>query len=616
MHGCVQASSPPEPARLERLRRWLDVAIAHTPSVVHDGSAVLFVSDATGLPLAYRVPTLGGTPSVILASGERTDRARASPAGPRAIVATDAGGNEHWQLALVDLVDSGRPPPARWLTNAPKVIHMPGAWRPDGKRFLYASNERDPRYFDVYDRDVDSDRPPRRIWQDDSFSAVTDVRRDQVLIARANTNLDIDLFEIGPAAPVHLNPHPGEVTVLSATLGADGVYAGANPGRELCALVRFRHGRAGHEFLREYPGDVEIVASDGEGQRLALAINRDGLSELHIYEIETNEDRRIPTSPRGVIGALEWFPSTPEIAYDLSSPDGQEVYRVDAETGRSRRLTRSPSPPPVATREPRLGRSRSSDGVDVPYWEYLPSTGTPKGTILNVHGGPEGQARPQFAAPTQFLVAEGFRVVLPNVRGSTGYGRTFAHLDDVRRRMDSVRDLSELVARLVRDGKAEPGRIGVMGGSYGGFIVLSSISTYPDLFQAAVCLVGISNFVTFLENTGPWRRRLREAEYGSLEHDREFLESISPIGHADRIRAPLLVIHGRNDPRVPFGEAEQIVGTLSSLGRTVELIVFDDEGHGVVRRPNRLVAWARAAEFFERHLAGPAAPGPSGAPDA
>jgi dipeptidyl aminopeptidase/acylaminoacyl peptidase len=172
--------------------------------------------------------------------------------------------------------------------------------------------------------------------------------------------------------------------------------------------------------------------------------------------------------------------------------------------------------------------------------------------------------------------------------------------------MDSVRDLSEVVEHLVREGKAERGRIGVMGGSYGGFMVLSSISTYPDLFQAAVSLVGISNFVTFLENTGPWRRKLREAEYGSLETDHDFLKEISPIEHASSIRAPLLVIHGRNDPRVPVSEAEQIVGTLRSLGRPVDLLVFDDEGHGVIRRPNRIMAWARAAEFFERYLARPA----------
>ncbi|HUI38219.1 MAG TPA: hypothetical protein VLY85_01150, partial [Thermoplasmata archaeon] len=266
-------------ARLERLRRWLDVSTAHNPSVLHDGSEVLFVSDATGLPLSYRVAVTGGAPRLALGSSERTDRILASPREGRAVVSSDAGGNEYWQLTLIDLDGGPSAPPPRRLTDDPKVIHSAGAWRPDGRHVLYSSNARDPRFFDVYEMAVDSPKRARRLWQDDGYAMVLDAREGSVLIARANSNLDIDLFEVGSDAPVHLNPHEGEVTVSSATLGADGVYGGANPGRELTALVRYRHGRAGHEFLREYPGDVETVRSDPTGRRLALTINRDGLSE-------------------------------------------------------------------------------------------------------------------------------------------------------------------------------------------------------------------------------------------------------------------------------------------------------------------------------------------------
>src|SRR5205085_10064466 len=160
----------------------------------------------------------------------------------------------------------------------------------------------------------------------------------------------------------------------------------------------------------------------------------------------------------------------------------------------------------------------------------------------------------------------------PNVRGSTGYGYEYQSLDDVRLRMDSVKDLQYAVFYLRESGIADARRVAVMGGSYGGFMVLSALTTYPDLWAAGVDIVGIANFVTFLENTGPWRRHLREVEYGSLEHDREFLEQISPINHVDKIRAPLLVVHGANDPRVPIGEAEQMVGRLKALGRTVEYL--------------------------------------------
>ncbi len=244
----------------------------------------------------------------------------------------------------------------------------------------------------------------------------------------------------------------------------------------------------------------------------------------------------------------------------------------------------------------------ASDGLRVPYWELTPAHRTPRGTIVWVHGGPESQALPRFAPVLSFMVGEGWRIVLPNVRGSTGYGRTYVHLDDVRRRMDSVRDLRDLVGALAAQGAAVPGRIGIVGGSYGGFMVLSSITTYPDLWGAAVDVVGIANFVTFLERTGPWRRKVREDEYGSLAHDREFLETISPIHHTDRIRCPLLVVHGTNDPRVPVSEAEQIVAEVRSRGVAVEFLRYDNEGHGLVRRENQVEAYARAAHFLSEYL--------------
>jgi len=207
----VAADNELSRARLERLRRWLDVSISHSPSVLYDGSAVLFVSDPTGLPLPYRVPVTGGTPTLLAGSGERADRVRASPKGPRAVLSRDTGGNEHWQLSLVDLSGDGAAGPPRELTADPAVIHSAGAWRPDGRRFLYSSNARDARYFDVYELDVDAARPPRRIWQDDGYADLVDARGESLLIARANTNLDVDLFEIREAGPVHLNPHEGEV---------------------------------------------------------------------------------------------------------------------------------------------------------------------------------------------------------------------------------------------------------------------------------------------------------------------------------------------------------------------------------------------------------------------
>jgi dipeptidyl aminopeptidase/acylaminoacyl peptidase len=231
---------------------------------------------------------------------------------------------------------------------------------------------------------------------------------------------------------------------------------------------------------------------------------------------------------------------------------------------------------------------------------------SPPPCVVFVHGGPEGQYRPTFQPLVQHLASVGFAVLAPNVRGSSGYGRAYMRMDDVRKRMDSVNDLAHAAYWLRDSGRADPGRIAVYGGSYGGFMVLAALTTYPELWAAGVDLVGIANFVTFLENTGPWRRHLREAEYGSLENDRAFLEEISPINKVERIRAPLLVIHGANDPRVPIGEAEQMVGRLRALGRTVEFIRLEDEGHQIAKMKNKLTIYPRVAQFLRLHLMGEA----------
>jgi dipeptidyl aminopeptidase/acylaminoacyl peptidase len=222
-----------------------------------------------------------------------------------------------------------------------------------------------------------------------------------------------------------------------------------------------------------------------------------------------------------------------------------------------------------------------------------------------VHGGPEGQARPLWNPITVSLVSRGFNVLQPNVRGSSGYGHAYKSLDDVRLRMDSVRDLDAGAAWLAESGTAPADRIAVIGGSYGGFMTLAAIAFFPERrWAAAVDIVGIGSWRTFLERTDTWRRPLREAEYGTLEKDAEFLESISPFSRIDAIRAPLMVIHGANDPRVPVYEAEQMVSALRSRGRDVEYLRYEDEGHGLAKAKNRADAWPKVVAFFERYLRG------------
>ena len=227
----------------------------------------------------------------------------------------------------------------------------------------------------------------------------------------------------------------------------------------------------------------------------------------------------------------------------------------------------------------------------------------PAAVVVYVHGGPEAQFRPEFSPLVQYLVSRGCAVAAPNVRGSTGYGKRYEHLDDVRLRMNAVRDLEALHDWLrTRDG-IDASRAVLCGRSYGGFMVLAGLAFQPERWLAGIEFVGISSFVTFLENTSAWRLRSREREYGSLEHDRELLESVSPISRIHEICAPLLIIHGANDPRVPLSEAKQLHRGLAERGIETELIVYEDEGHGLQKLQNRLDAYPRIAEFLEGVLA-------------
>ena len=251
---------------------------------------------------------------------------------------------------------------------------------------------------------------------------------------------------------------------------------------------------------------------------------------------------------------------------------------------------------------PSLIHYKSFDGLGIPALLYVPRgwNGEPIPFIMDIHGGPEGQARPVFSRHFQYLLLKGYGIFVPNVRGSSGYGRDYIKLDDYKNRKDSIRDIYEGAKWLKDHGYTRFGKIGIKGASYGGYATLASLVEYPDVFGAGIDDVGIANFVTFLTNTAPYRRALREAEYGPLS-DEAFLLSISPITEVDKIKAPLIV-HGANDPRVPVGEARQMAEAIRARGGVVDTLMFADEGHGAAKFSNRLVYYRTMAEFLDSHL--------------
>jgi dipeptidyl aminopeptidase/acylaminoacyl peptidase len=364
--------------------------------------------------------------------------------------------------------------------------------------------------------------------------------------------------------------------------------------------------------------DIEDLALSPDGERLAYAANVDGYSEIHVLELASGKTRQIDLPPgvvsRSFVGnwndRLAWAGRGRQLAFSFATArETQNVWLADGESGRARKLTHATQAgiPTEELVEARLLRYPTFDAREIPAFLYVPRGAVADGSrpaVVLIHGGPESQIRPAFDPTIQYLVHRGYVVLTPNVRGSTGYGKAYMALDDVERRMDAVADANAAAQWLAEAGWAHRDRIGAMGPSYGGFMVLASLCTYPQTWAAGVDLYGIANFVSFLENTHPMRRHHREAEYGGLERHRELLQAISPLNHVTRIRAPLLAVHGERDIRVPIGETEQIVEALRTRGVPVELIRLPDEGHGLVRLANRLRVYPAVADFLDRHLAG------------
>ena len=581
--------------------RYLKIRGAWGASWSPDGRRVAFLTEITGVPQVWEVAAEGGWPEQLTFHDERVSGAEYSPTKDEILFGMDTGGNERSQLFLLGGSAGGE----RDLTRDPDAIHYSGGFSPDGARIAFTATRRNGTDFDVFVQDL-AGGEPETVWEVSGYHTVSGWSPDgsSLIVSRHRSNVDNDLYrlDLRSGEATLLTPHGGEARFRSATVAPEGdsMYLATDRDGDFVRLARMDLSTLELEYLTPDDHDVEEIELSGSGSRLAVTRNVGGYSGLLLFN---GRGGRLPDPevPRGVVGGLAFSRDSARLLFTLVGPTrNPDVWTLDPPDGEARRLTLSSTAgiPPKSFRRPGLVRYPTFDGREIPAVFYEPEgEGAP--VVVNVHGGPESQSRPSFAPVTQYLLGRGHAVLSPNVRGSTGYGKAFTHLDDVRLRMDSVKDLAHAAYWLRERGHE---KIAVMGGSYGGFMVLAALTEYPHLWSAGVDIVGIANLVSFLENTGSYRRALREPEYGSLENDREFLQSISPIHKADLITAPLMVVHGKNDPRVPVGEAEQIVEKVRENGGRVEYLLYEDEGHGLAKLENRLDAYPRIAAFLDDHL--------------
>ena len=596
------------------IQRYLNIRSAHSASFGPDGDRLGFCLDTTGVPQAWSLTDPGGWPEQHTTFEERVTFASWSPERREFIFGMDEGGNERAQLHRYDL-DSGR---VTNLTATPDAKHRWGGWSHDGEHFAFTSNRRDKSVFDVYVQARDSTGEDAELihegegWLTPGGFSPDDSR---LLISEAYSNVDQDVSVVDVATGdlTHLTPHNGTIRFQSAEWGPDGEYVYLVSDRESDTLDLWCVDVVDGSFSRvasDPDWEIDGVTIDDQSGRIVYSTNVDGYTDLTVGTLDAHDaidPLPAPNLPRGVAGGVSFDPTGDRFAVTVTHRgDPANVYVVDATTGAAERWTHAATAgiPAETFVEPELVHYPTFDGREIPAFFSTPEADTGSGetpVIVDIHGGPESQRRPSFAAVTQYFLANGYAVFEPNVRGSAGYGKAYTHLDDVENRMDAVADVRAGVEWLRDHPAVDSERIVAMGGSYGGFMVLAAMTEYPELWAAGVDIVGIANFVTFLENTGEWRRELREAEYGSLADDRELLESISPLTTIEEIRAPLFVLHGANDPRVPVSEAHQLVEAAREHVPVQERI-FEDEGHGLTKLENRIEAYSEIVGFLSEYV--------------
>lgn len=596
------------------VERYLNVRRAWGGSLSPDGETTAFLMDTTGVPQVWTVAEPGAWPAQRTFFEERVTFLDWSPTREECLFGMDEGGNERADIYRLDIGDGT----IANLTQAPEAKHRYGGMTTDGEQFAFASNRRDERVFDVYvqSRSEQGDAAIR-VHEGDGWLSVAGFSPadDRLLVHEARSNFDHDLYVLNLVSKSirQVTPFDGENRFRSPEWGPDGeaIYCCTDVGADTTALARLDLDTLSLSTVRE-GGDWNIdgVKIEVDTGRLVHTRNVDGYTDLTVGELTDPlaiEEYPTPELPGEIAGGVDFGPAGEQFVITASGRRvNPNVFRVEIETGATTRLTMADTAgiPQSTFRTPDVIHYESHDGLQVPAFLTLPETTVPDETpvIIDVHGGPESQRRPTFSATKQYFLNRGYALFEPNIRGSTGYGREYTTLDDRELRMDAVADVAAGVAWLADHRAIDPDRIAIKGGSYGGFVVLAAMTEYPGLFAAGIDVVGIANFVTFLENTGEWRRALREAEYGSLVEDRDLLEELSPFHDIDQIEAPLFVVHGENDPRVPVGEARQVAEAAREQGVAVEMCIFEDEGHGLTKRENRIEAYTAIADFLDDHI--------------
>ncbi len=576
------------------------------------GDKVLVSSDQTGVFNAFAVPVEGGTPVQLTSSTTDAIQVRSYfPGDERIIYVSDQGGNELSHLYVRELDGS-----INDLTPGDNLKAEFHGWADDDDSFFMTTNERDPKYFDIYEVNV-TGYQRSMIYKDETGLSFAAISADKQHLAfgktRTTADSDILIYDRQTSTMTNLTPHEGEVSNSPQEFSPDGahLYFLTDEGSEFQYLVRHDLKSGRREVLDKPEWDVSGASLSKRGAYLVVSINNDARTEVRVYETATMKQVELPSFPVADITRLTVSPDERRLAfYANGSRAPSDLYVLDFDSGRNRRLTRSLSPEidPDNLVEAEVVRFNSYDGVEVPGLLFRPHAASPTNrapAVVWVHGGPGGQSRVGYSALWQYMVNHGYVVYAINNRGSSGYGKTFFSLDDRKHGDADLRDCVAGKGLLIDTGFVDPDRIGISGGSYGGYMVLAALAFRPDEFKVGVDVFGVANWVRTLKSIPPYWESFRLALYkelGDPSVDEEYLRRISPLFHAGNITRPLIVLQGANDPRVLQIESDEMVAAARANGAPVEYVVFDDEGHGFRKKRNREKGYQAILDFLDRYL--------------
>jgi dipeptidyl aminopeptidase/acylaminoacyl peptidase len=628
----VMEDVPPIPGRIvDDLRRYQNVRAANFLDWADDGRGIYIATRFADVDQVHRVDMPGGARRQLTYDADPVGEVRRQPGGSRLLFTRDAGGSEFSQLFALDPADGSTAMLSDGESRNGVIV-----WDREGSKFAYQSTRRNGASNDIWIMDPDEpaatavalESPDGTWWGPVDFSANGSKLLALNYVSAADSRSHVLDLDSGEARLlVGGGDSSGSNFPLAFDETGNGYWLISDREGEFRQLAwhALEEGGEPEIVTADIPWDIGEAVVSNDRRRLAFVANENGLSRVYLMDTKSRRYRPVAGVPTGIARGLSFSPDDRSLAMTLNTPQTPSDTFVLAlgarplEHGELVRWTLSEVGGLDTTRfsSPELVQYPSFDTVDgeprrIPAWVYKPAGRGPFPVVISIHGGPEGQARPYFNSVYQMWIDTlDVAVVVPNVRGSAGYGKSYLALDNGMLREDSVRDIGALLDWIAKEPTLDAGRVAVFGGSYGGYMVLASAVHFSDRLSAAVDIVGISSFVTFLENTEDYRRDLRRAEYGDerVPEMRAHLEAISPLNNVDDIRVPMFVVQGQNDPRVPVTESGQLVDALRARDQPVWYMNALNEGHGYRRKENRDIYQQAVVLFFEEHLTGGTLPG-------